>query len=390
VRGLARGLSVVLTVVAGGVAALGVLPPPTQLAFQLKVFFHEKTPLLVAALVVAALLARLAGGRGWIVAQGVLAIAIVAVALVPASQAIRLAVRDHVALDFGRYLRAPIDDGPPRGAETVVYATVDGTPLALDVYRPAAAPGARVPAGVPAILVLHEGGWSAGDKGSAPRMSARLAASGWAVFDAQYRLAPQPNWKTAIGDVKCAIGWVKRHAKELGIDVDPARVSLLGRSAGAHLAMLAAYAPDEPALPPSCDAGDTRVASVVSYYGPTDLAWGWANTPSPRVFDMRQRVTNYVGGSPEQLPERYRLLSPLTHVSPASPPTLLIHGGDDHTIPVENTRFMARGLAEAGVRHETLVIPWAEHGFDFIFGGLAEQVAEHAVVRFLLRFGGPR
>ena len=44
--------------------------------------------------------------------------------------------------------------------------------------------------------------------------------TGFAVFDIQYRLAPQPNWRTATGDVKCAIGWVKRHARETGVDVD--------------------------------------------------------------------------------------------------------------------------------------------------------------------------
>ena len=147
--------------------------------------------------------------------------------------------------------------------------------------------------------------------------------------------------------------------------------------------MLPAYAPDDPALPPSCDAGDTHVASVISYYGPTDLAWGWAHTPNPRVFDMRQRVANYLGGTPAEQPERYRLMSPIAHVTRQSPPTLLIHGAGDNYVPVENTFFMDRQLTVAGVRHEVLIVPYAEHGFDFIFGGLGEQLAEQTMLRFL-------
>jgi acetyl esterase/lipase len=378
---VALWVSVLVTFTAAIIAALVVLPPPTKLASYLAVFFDENTLILVAGVIAAALLARVSGSHGWKLVQGLLALWIVGVALVPPIQALRVAVKNHVAIDFSRYVHAPLDDGPPAKAETVVYATVDGTPLSLDVYRPRTLTGPD--ARHPAILVLHEGGWSAGDKGSAPHMSEWLAAHGWAVFDAQYRIKPQPNWKTAIGDVKCAIGWVKRRARDIGIDVDPNRVTLLGRSAGGHLSMLAAYDPDDPALPPSCEAGDTRVASVISYYGPTDLAWGWAHTPNPRVFDMRHRVENYLGATPAAEPQRYRLMSPINHVTPASPPTLLVHGAGDNYVPVENTLFMDRQLTIAGVRHEVLIIPYAEHAFDFIFGGLGEQLAEHAILRFL-------
>jgi acetyl esterase/lipase len=381
VRALALWVSVLLTAAAAVIAALVILPPPTKLAFYLAVFFDENTLILVIGMVVASLLARLSDSRRWLVGQGALAILIIAVALVPPLTSLRVARRNRIAIDVSRYLRAPVDEGPPRGIETVVYATVDGKPLSMDVYRPAALTG---PDGRhPAVIVLHEGGWLLGDKGSAPHMSGWLASHGWAVFDAQYRLTPQPNWKTSIGDVKCAIGWVKRRARDIGIDVDPERVTLLGRSAGGHLSLLAGYAPDDPALPPSCDAGDTHVASVISYYGPTDLAWGWAHTPNPHVFDMRKRVTSYLGGTPAELPERYRLMSPINRVTHHAPPTLLIHGAGDNFVPVENAYFMDRQLTVMGVRHAVLVVPYADHEFDLIFGGLGEQLAESVVMRFL-------
>jgi acetyl esterase/lipase len=210
-----------LTAAAAVIASLVVLPPPTKLASYLAIFFDENTLILVTGVVAAAVLARLSGARRWLVPQAALGVVIVAVALVPPISSLRIARRNHASIDLLRYLRAPVDDGPPSGIETVVYATVDGRPLAMDVYRPTTLAGSE--ARHPAIIVLHEGGWSLGDKGSAPHMSAWLAAHGWAVFDTQYRLAPQPNWKASIGDVKCAIGWVKRRARDIGVYVDPDR-----------------------------------------------------------------------------------------------------------------------------------------------------------------------
>jgi acetyl esterase/lipase len=379
VLALARWLSIVVTVAAAGLAALVVLPAPSQPLALLAAFVDEKTFVLVGAALVGAGLARLGEARRWIPAQALLAAAITIVAMIPPAQAIALASRRHVALDFARYLAASPDTAPGHPSTTLTYATVDGRALALDVYRPAAA------GRVPAIVVVHGGGWSAGDKGEAPLASAALAARGFAVFDVQYRLAPPPTWRAAVGDVKCAIGWVKRHARpsEVGVDVDPDRVTLLGRSAGGHLALLAAYAPDDAALPPSCDAGDTRVASVISFYGLTDLTWAWEHPTNPSIFDTRARVGSYVGATPTAEPERFRKLSPVERASRAAPPTLLIHGGRDQIVRVEHAALLDDKLAALGVRHETLLVPYAQHAFDFIAGGLATQIAEDAVLRFL-------
>jgi acetyl esterase/lipase len=383
VSALARWISIVLTVAAAACASLVLVRAPVQRLAFLAVFVDEKTFVLAGAALVAALLALWSGSRPWIVIQGLAAIAIVVVAAIPPAQALQLAARDHVALDFPRYFTARVDDRPSHPAQTIVYATVDGHPLSLDVYRP----GGAVPAGgrVPAVIVVHGGGWSADDKGDAPLASAWLAAQGYAVFDIQYRIAPQPNWRTAIGDVKCAIGWVKRRAHEAGVEVDPARVTLLGRSAGAHLVLLAAYAPEDPALPPSCEAGDTRVASVIAFYAPTDLAWGWDHPTNPRVFDTHVRLGNYMGGTPEAEPARYRLMSPTSRATAAAPPTLLIHGGHDAFVRPEHTALLDDKLRALGVPHTVLVIPYAQHGFDFVSGGLGGQLAEHAIATFLRR-----
>jgi acetyl esterase/lipase len=374
---LARGLSVLVTVAAAAAAALTVLPAPNQPLALLALIVDEKTFAVAAAALLGLVLARLGGARRWLIVQGLLTLAILVVSAVPPAQAMKLAAERHVALDFPRYLAAPVDNAPARPSRTVTYATVDGRALALDVYLPTAR------GRVPAVIVVHGGGWSAGDKGEAPRASAWLARQGWAVFDVQYRLAPPPTWRAAVGDVKCAIGWVKRRAADAGVDVDPARVTLLGRSAGGHLALLAAYAPDDPALPPSCEAGDTRVASVIAFYGVSDLTRLWEHPSNPRVFDLRGRTTGYAGGVPAAEPARYRLLSPIERATAAAPPTLLLAGGRDQFVPVEQTELLDHQLTALGVAHDALVVPYAQHAFDFVFGGLGGQLAEDAVLRLL-------
>ncbi|MDB4981529.1 MAG: alpha/beta hydrolase [Myxococcales bacterium] len=379
-RVLALAASIVVTLAAAGCAALLVVPAPTKPLAFLSLVVDEKTWVLVGAALVAAGLARAGRARPWSVAQAILTAVIVALACVPVAQAVSLAARRRVSFEFSRWLAAPLDVGAARPAQTIVYATVDGRPLALDVYRPVEpVAGARVPA----VVVIHGGGWSADDKGDAPRASAWLAARGYAVFDVQYRLAPQPNWQTALGDVKCAIGWVKRHARDAGVDVDPDAVTLLGRSAGGHLALLAAYTPDDPALPPSCEAGDTRVAAVISYYGFTDLTWAYANPGNPRVFDTRARVGNFLGGTPATVPERYRLMSPTERATARAPRTLLVHGGRDRFVDVAHVELLASRLRALGVPHDVLVVPYAQHAFDFVAGGLGGQLAENSVLRIL-------
>jgi acetyl esterase/lipase len=372
-----------VAVAAAAAAALIVVPAPSMNLALVSIAVGEKSYLVVAAGVLAAVLALVGsrpGLRGLATLTVLLSLAAIVMGLGPAAQALRLAGERRVDLDFGRYLRSRIDStGPVKVEKTVPYATVDGRTLELDVY----APGHRSGGPAPVVLVVHGGGWSTGTKGEASLFSRRVADQGYAVFDIDYRMAPQPNWKAAVGDVKCAIGWVKEHAAAPEWNLDPRRITLLGRSAGAHLALIAAYTPGDPALPASCDAPDTTVESVVDLYGPTDLAWGYAHPLNPRVYDSRAREIGFIGGPPETHAALYRQLSPTERVTPGSPRTLLIHGGRDQIVAKQNSDLLGDKLHDAGVRYETLFIPYARHGFDFVFGGLSEQIVETVLLRFL-------
>ena len=147
---------------------------------------------------------------------------------------------------------------------------------------------------------------------------------------------------------------------------------LLGRSAGAQLALIAAY-----------EGTPADVAGVVSFYGPTDLAEGWRVPPRPDPFDVRAALETYLGGTPDQIPEPYRAASPLTYVSAKAPPTLLLYGRRDHIVEARFGRILNDRLRAAGATSILLELPWSEHAFDLVPNGLGGQVSLFYVERFV-------
>jgi acetyl esterase/lipase len=384
VAGVAKFLALVIAILAALAAGLIVLPAVSQKMALAAIVASERSALIAAAALVSLPLAFFGFTRGRRAPSAlavVLAVAAIGTCLLPLAQARSLAKAHGVSLDLRRYLRAKIDSEGPAGhpSETINHATVNGTPLALDVYLPRQRP--TTPGR--AVMVIHGGFWAAGEKGEATIASQRLADLGFTVFDAQYRLTPQPNWKSATGDVKCAIGWIKQHAQTPDWNVDPDRLALLGRSAGGHLALLAAYAPADPDLPASCDAGDTSVDAVIALYAPTDLAWGYKYPASKWVADSRAKMRAFLGGGPDEAAGRYRTLSPIERVTPAAPRTLLAHGGRDQFVPYGHMGLLAARLRAMGVPCDTLFIPYGQHAFDFVVGGFSEQILEAEVLRFL-------
>jgi acetyl esterase/lipase len=324
------------------------------------------------------LAARAAGsGRAWL---AVLCFCLAAVGLssIPPLEALRVARENRLGLSLRQYFfRSTEPQAASVERTTEIFATVEGQTLKLDVYLPRAK-ATRLRA---AVVVVHGGSWNAGERGDYPLWNEWLARQGYAVFDVDYRLAPQPNWQTATGDVKCAVGWVRANARRFA--VDPARIALLGRSAGGHLALLAAYSTGEAALPPSCAVPDAGVRAVVSLYGPTDLKWGYEHPANRRVLDGPGKIRNFTGGTPASAPEVIRLASATTHVSSASPPTLLFHGGRDQLVGERHMTLLAEKLSQHHVAHRALLIPYAQHAYDYNFDGWGSQLTRPLLLGFL-------
>jgi len=204
-----------------------------------------------------------------------------------------------------------------------------------------------------------------------------------------------------IADVKRAIAWMKANATRYG--VNPEKIVLGGGSAGGHLAQLAAYTPGHPELTPEDLKGtDLSVCGVISYYGFTDVLamYQYMNMqpledPPPVPVGtnlgpnggMRYmgRFDILLGGWPEEAPEVYPLVSPLTHVQPSCPPTLLIQGEQDIFCSADATRAHHTKLIEAGVPAVNVIFPYTNHAFDLLFSQMnpAAQSALYDVDRFL-------
>jgi len=328
--------------------------------------------------------------RAWV---GIaLSLVTVVCAGVPVVSAFRIAAHRGVSLSWGRYFfgAGQAEGGFRVGVERdVEFATLDGRTLRLDVYRPhyplrhEPRTDAKTRPLSPAVIVIHGGSWSGGDKSDFAAYDRWLAAGGRVVFDVEYRLADgRQRFPAQLLDVKCAVAWVKSNAAQY--DVDPGRIALLGRSAGGQLALLAAYtADDKTPLPGSCPAQDTGVRAVISFYGPTDLAWDYFNPGRPDVIDSRRVLENYLGGSPASAPEVYAAASPTEHVGAGSPPTLFLHGGHDQIVRPENVERITPKLAAAGVPYTYVYLPWGNHGFDYNFDGWGSQIVQAEIIRFL-------
>jgi acetyl esterase/lipase len=355
-------------------ALLTVVPAPTYVLWQMIVLVTELGIVLAAA----ALLAVLPGWRRSRAGQiaAVLAVIACVLALSPLVRVIAAArnARTQLTREFpGDVAAAPFRlvglltgtaDAPVPPA-THVYARRGHTPLLLDLYRPPARTGTPRPA----VVAVHGGSWRGGDRRQLPELNWHLARRGYVVAAIDYRLAPAHTFPAPLDDVHAAVLWLVAQARAL--DIDTTRIALLGRSAGAHLALLAAYELRNPAI-----------RGVVSLYGPTDLRWGWLHPANPRVIDSRGVLRDFLGGTLAERGPVFDRASPLRFTANAVP-TLLIHGQRDDLVRSAHADFLAAALRARGIPHAYVKLPWATHGCDYVFRGPCGQLSTWAIDHFL-------
>jgi acetyl esterase/lipase len=238
--------------------------------------------------------------------------------------------------------------------------------LALNLYQPLTS------GKYPGVIQVYGGAWRTGSPDHDEKFSRYLASRGYVVVSIDYRHAPQHHFPAQLEDVKMAIEYVRSHAGQW--EIDPERLGIIGRSAGGHLATLAAYQPDAQPL-----------QAVVSYYAPVDLTVGYADPPVPDPIDSRQVMRDFLGGTPKDLPQLYNQASPGQLVTRRLPPTLLVYGGQDHLVESRFGRKLATNLQSFGTPTVFIEIPWANHAFDVIFNGTSNQLALYYTERFLAR-----
>jgi acetyl esterase/lipase len=236
--------------------------------------------------------------------------------------------------------------GGIRWFPNAVVAEIQGyRPLHLDL---------RVPPGTgpfPLVVWIHGGAWWAGSRLRLPETVAavgfhdRLLRRGYAVADVDYRLSREAVYPAQLHDVKAAIRWLRAYADEL--QLDQTRFATWGESAGGHLAALAGLT----------GGADDDVAAVVDWYGVAGLDNVRAPLPddNPGVW--------LLGGQPSDLPALAAEASPLSHVHPAAPPFLCMHGTADRVVPYRHSQVLAAALREQGVRCDLHPVAGADHIF---------------------------
>lgn len=248
------------------------------------------------------------------------------------------------------------------GYKTLTYDSVNA--LTLDFY-PAIVKGRK-----PCVIVVHGGSWAGGDSRQLPELNSELAKAGYPIATINYRLAPKFTYPAPVEDVKTAMAYLKANASGLGID--PGNFVLLGRSAGGQIALSAAYTLNDPAI-----------KGAISFYGPIDMVWGYANPTNPLVLNSRKVMADYLGGTYSQVPQQYINSSGTETVTTKAVPTLLIHGVNDPLVSHLHGVRLGRKLDSLGVKHYDVFLPWATHGFDWTLNGPAGQLSTWCVLRFL-------
>ena len=246
----------------------------------------------------------------------------------------------------------------------IIFASPDGVDLKLNVYRP------LLSGKYPALIIIYGGAWRSGTPDDYEKFSCYMAARGYSAIAIDYRHAPEYKFPNQLEDVETALRYIQDHANELEVDLE--RVAVIGRSAGGHLASLAAYRQD--ALP---------LRAVVNYYGPVDLAKGYYDPPVPDPIDIQTILKNFLGGTPQELSELYQQASPINYLRPNLPPSLLIYAGRDHLVQAKFGRQLYEKLRAMDNPAIWLEIPWAEHAFDAVFFGVSNQLALYYTERFL-------
>jgi acetyl esterase len=218
----------------------------------------------------------------------------------------------------------------------IAYSRPGGRDLLTDAWLPEG----KGP--FPAVIIVHGGGWEAGDKITyVSPVFAPLAQAGFAWFSIDYRLTPYVHVPEQLEDVRNAVRFVRQHAG--WFHVDPNRIALLGESASGQLVAQLASVPC-----PGCE-----VQAVISFYGVYNFE-RWKNDPDfdrmfPRLFANQGAAT-------------LREYSPLFHASASLPPILIIQGTADDLYP--GTLEYAHRLNEVQARYELMLLDKAPHGME--------------------------
>jgi len=236
----------------------------------------------------------------------------------------------------------------------VVIGRAGTRDLTADVFTPKKIPSKPRPA----IVFLHGGSWKFGSPSQFHYHSDYLARKyGFFALSVDYRLSGEARFPAALHDAKCAIRWVRSHAKRLNID--PERVAICGGSAGGHLSSMVATSAGVKAYEGT--GGHQRFPShanaAVLFNGEFDM---WDLVKKKSLIDA---MIQFIGGSAEEMPEKYDELSSIKRIDGKTPATLLLHGTEDRCVSHEQAVAFFNRLKKVGVHAELEIYEGKAHAW---------------------------
>ena len=218
----------------------------------------------------------------------------------------------------------------------VPYVPGGGLRQQLDVFYPTSG----APAGL--VIWVHGGGWNGGSKDPCQALGL-LAQERFVIASVNYRFTTTNPFPAQVEDLNSAIRFLKANAASYRID--PSRVGLWGRSAGAHLAALSALSSDTGQFNTGQNLNQSaRVQAVVDFFGPTNLAlYGSSVSGDP--------LTQYLGATIQSGPASLAQSNPLNYINAGSaePPFLIMHRTGDPIVPVGHSQALHNALIAAGL-----------------------------------------
>jgi acetyl esterase/lipase len=232
----------------------------------------------------------------------------------------------------------------------------------LDLYLPKNRPsGTRSPA----VILIHGGGWTKGDKRQAREIEigTTLAENGFVAASVNYDLTPNGRYPANLKDCKNAVRFLRTNSKVYGIDPD--KIAVLGGSAGGHLALMVGYTGDDPSLAPKAPypGVSDKVGAVVDMYGVSDIPnrkkTDADGTPG-ELIGINELIQLMFGNA-----EDAKVASPINHISPQSPPTIILQGKKDKSVDRDQSITLHDALQKAGAQTQIILLESAGHSFSF-------------------------
>jgi len=228
----------------------------------------------------------------------------------------------------------------------------------------------------PLIINIHGGGWKNGVKESQGGFNPFFKA-GFAVANVEYRMTPQAKAPAAIEDVRCALIYMIKNAKQFNIDIN--KIVVMGGSAGGHLALMAGLLGNNHAFDNNCKGSEKiKVAAIIDKYGIADV-WDWAYGLHGPEIKKSNSAKDWMGDKKND--EAFaKSVSPVSYINKNSPPTLIIHGNADSTVPYKQSVELHKQLEKAGVKTELITVEGGGHGK---FPKEKNTELSEAILRFL-------